>query len=168
MSHSSFGHPAAQAAFTGAENQIQPAGNQNGFYGSEQGADPFAFLSAGLGGLSVSDENQVPARRNGNTQVAKQAAWAGWQARCCPSSSRLFPVFFSCSDQHVGGWSWRWTLMRLWFSSRLIISSDKEVGGKGVAGWDARLDGTWARRTNIETRPNKTHLAFRHSGRGDW
>lgn len=73
MNHSSFGHPAAQAAFTGAENQVQPVAGQNGFYGNEQNADPFAFLSAGLGGLSVSDENQPP-RRNGNAQSAKPTA----------------------------------------------------------------------------------------------
>ena len=65
MSHSSFGHPSAQAAFTGAENQSQSAGPQNGFYGNEQGQDPFAFLSTGMGGLTVNDENQRPSR-NGN------------------------------------------------------------------------------------------------------
>jgi hypothetical protein len=73
MSHSSFGHPAAQAAFTGAESQAQSAGGHNGFYGNEPTPDPFAFLSAGLGGLSVNDENQNP-RRNGNTQSAKSPA----------------------------------------------------------------------------------------------
>ena len=73
MSQSSFGHPAAQAAFTGAENQGQSAGGHNGFYGNEPTSDPFAFLSAGLGGLGVSEENQNP-RRNGNAQSAKSPA----------------------------------------------------------------------------------------------
>ncbi|KAK5025008.1 Asparagine-rich protein (ARP protein) [Exophiala sideris] len=71
MSHSSFG-PAAQAAFSGAADNMAP-GPQNGFYGNEQNADPFAFLSAGLGNLSVSDENQNP-RRNGGPQSAKSPA----------------------------------------------------------------------------------------------
>jgi hypothetical protein len=73
MSQSSFGHPAAQAAFTGAENQGQSAGGHNGFYGNEPTPDPFAFLSAGLGSLGVSEENQNP-RRNGNAQSAKSPA----------------------------------------------------------------------------------------------
>lgn len=73
MSHSSFG-PAAQAAFSGAADTTAP-GNvpQNGFYGNEPNADPFAFLSAGLGNLSVGDENQPP-RRNGGPQSAKSPA----------------------------------------------------------------------------------------------
>ena len=74
MSQHSFG-PAAQAAFSGADNTAAPIGTpQNGFYGNEQGADPFAFLSAGLGNLSVGgDENQNP-RRNGGPQSAKSPA----------------------------------------------------------------------------------------------
>ncbi|EXJ77269.1 hypothetical protein A1O3_10427 [Capronia epimyces CBS 606.96] len=73
MSHSSFG-PAAQAAFSGAADTTTP-GNlpQNGFYGNESNNDPFAFLSAGLGNLSVGDENQPP-RRNGGPQSAKSPA----------------------------------------------------------------------------------------------
>ena len=74
MSHSSFG-PAAQAAFSGAADNTAP-GNmppQNGFYGHEQGADPFAFLSAGLNNLNMGDENQPP-RRNGGPQTAKSPA----------------------------------------------------------------------------------------------
>ena len=74
MSHSSFGHPATQAAFSGADNHHGPAPPQNGFYGHEQASDPFAFLSAGLGGLSVNDENQAPPRRNGNQHSAKSPA----------------------------------------------------------------------------------------------
>ena len=75
ISHSSFG-PAAQAAFSGAaDNTNVPSGNgpQNGFYGAEHNPDPFAFLSAGLGNLSVGDENQPP-RRNGGPQSAKSPA----------------------------------------------------------------------------------------------
>ncbi|KIV97229.1 hypothetical protein, variant 2 [Exophiala mesophila] len=75
ISHSSFG-PAAQAAFSGAaDNTNIPSGNgpQNGFYGAEHNPDPFAFLSAGLGNLSVGDENQPP-RRNGGPQSAKSPA----------------------------------------------------------------------------------------------
>ena len=74
MSQHSFG-PAAQAAFSGAADTNPGAGGppQNGFYGNEQNADPFAFLSAGIGGLSVNDENQNP-RRNGGPQSAKSPA----------------------------------------------------------------------------------------------
>lgn len=73
ISHTSFGHPATQAAFTGADAHTPSAPPQNGFYGNDQGNDPFAFLSAGLGGLSVNDENQN-SRRNGNPQSAKSPA----------------------------------------------------------------------------------------------
>ena len=75
MSHHSFG-PAAQAAFSGAADTGAATGNtpQNGFYGNEQGPDPFAFLSSGMGNLSVgNDENQGP-RRNGGPQSAKSPA----------------------------------------------------------------------------------------------
>jgi hypothetical protein len=74
MSQHSFG-PAAQAAFSGAADNNPAVGGhpQNGFYGNEQNADPFAFLSAGLGNLSVGDENQNP-RRNGGPQSAKSPA----------------------------------------------------------------------------------------------
>ena len=76
MSQHSFG-PAAQAAFSGAADTNPGAGGppQNGFYGNEQNADPFAFLSAGMGGLSVGDENQNSnSRRNGGPQSAKSPA----------------------------------------------------------------------------------------------
>ena len=58
-----FGNPAAEAAFTGAGPVAPPsAGASNGnFYGAEVSADPFAFLSSSIGGLSVSDD----VRRNG-------------------------------------------------------------------------------------------------------
>jgi Zn-finger in Ran binding protein and others len=73
MSQSSFGHPAAHAAFTAADHQQNSAPPQNGFYGNEQTPDPFAFLSAGLGNLSVGDDNQPP-RRNGGPHSAKSPA----------------------------------------------------------------------------------------------
>jgi hypothetical protein len=73
MSHSSFGHPATQAAFSGADNQGQNAPPQNGFYGNEATPDPFAFLSNQLGGLNMNNENE-PSRRNGNPQGAKSPA----------------------------------------------------------------------------------------------
>jgi hypothetical protein len=60
----SFGNPAAQAAFTGADHVPPSIGASNGnFYGVDVTPDPFAFLGAGLGGLSVSDDSH--ARRNG-------------------------------------------------------------------------------------------------------
>lgn len=68
MSHSSFGNPAAQAAFTGADNPPPSAGgHHNGFY-SNEGPDPFAFLNSGLGGLSINDDQS---RRNGNANQTK-------------------------------------------------------------------------------------------------
>ena len=75
MSQHSFGHPAAQAAFTGAAD-TPPQGHpsQNGFYGNDQGADPFAFLSSGIGAMNINnEENQMP-RRNGGPQSAKSPA----------------------------------------------------------------------------------------------
>ena len=73
MSHSaaSFGHPATQAAFSGAGHNPQSHDN-SGLYGNEGGNDPFAFLSSGLGGLSVNDDGQN--RRNGNASSAKSPA----------------------------------------------------------------------------------------------
>ena len=62
-----FDSRAAEAAFTSAANGPPSAGALNGSsyggtYGNMEGSsDPFAFLSAGLGGLSMSDD----ARRNG-------------------------------------------------------------------------------------------------------
>lgn len=71
MSQHSFG-PAAHAAFSGAADTTPQSAHtpQNGFYGNDQGGDPFAFLNSSLGALSVNDENQAP-RRNGNPQSAK-------------------------------------------------------------------------------------------------
>ena len=74
MSHSSFGHPATQTAFSGADNHTPSVQSQNGFYGNDQTPDPFSFLSAGIGSLNVNDENQGPNRRNGNPQSAKSPA----------------------------------------------------------------------------------------------
>lgn len=71
--HSGLGHSggpfdsrAAEAAFTSAGNGIPSTGASNGSYGNaysqmDGGSDPFAFLSTGLGSLSMSDD----ARRNG-------------------------------------------------------------------------------------------------------
>ena len=64
-----FDSRAAQAAFSSASNGPPSANDQNGgqqFSGSAYGgmdgnSDPFAFLSAGLGGLSMNDDS----RRNG-------------------------------------------------------------------------------------------------------
>lgn len=65
-SHSaaSFANPATQAAFTGADHGVPSTSASNGaFYGSDGANDPFAFLSSGLGGLTVSDDTH--SRRNG-------------------------------------------------------------------------------------------------------
>jgi hypothetical protein len=64
-SHSAgpFDSRAAEAAFSSAGHGPSSAGASNGgFYGGMDGSsDPFAFLSSGLGGLSMSDD----VRRNG-------------------------------------------------------------------------------------------------------
>ncbi|KAJ5737779.1 uncharacterized protein N7483_002904 [Penicillium malachiteum] len=65
-SHSaaSFANPATQAAFTGADHGVPSTSASNGaFYGSDGSSDPFAFLSSGIGGLTVSED--VHPRRNG-------------------------------------------------------------------------------------------------------
>lgn len=65
-SHSaaSFANPATQAAFTGADHGVPSTSASNGaFYGTEGSSDPFAFLSTGLGGLTVADDPH--SRRNG-------------------------------------------------------------------------------------------------------
>ncbi|KAK5101741.1 Asparagine-rich protein (ARP protein) [Lithohypha guttulata] len=70
VSQTSFGHPAAQAAFTGAaDTQLQ---GQNGFYGQEPGSDPFAFLAGNLGQMNIHDDPSGPRGRNG--QSAKSPA----------------------------------------------------------------------------------------------
>ncbi|MCJ1316073.1 hypothetical protein MMC15_001393 [Xylographa vitiligo] len=68
MGHSGgpFDSRAAEAAFTSAGNGVPSTGPSNGSYGNAYGgmdgaSDPFAFLSTGLGSLSMSDD----ARRNG-------------------------------------------------------------------------------------------------------
>ena len=66
QSVASFGNPAAQAAFTGADHVPQPVGastNDNFYGGNESSADPFAFLSSGLGQLTVNEDPH--SRRNG-------------------------------------------------------------------------------------------------------
>ena len=66
-SHSaaSFANPATQAAFTGADHGVPSTSASNGaFYGTDGASDPFAFLSSGLGGLTVSDDPH--SRRNGS------------------------------------------------------------------------------------------------------
>ncbi|KAJ5597099.1 hypothetical protein N7450_003557 [Penicillium hetheringtonii] len=67
-SHSaaSFSNPATQAAFTGADHGVPStsASSNGAFYGGAEGSsDPFAFLSTGLGGLTVTDDPH--SRRNG-------------------------------------------------------------------------------------------------------
>lgn len=71
VSHSaaSFGHPATQAAFSGATQTPQPTNPSNGFYNNDASTDPFAFLSTGVSGLTIGDDGQ--GRRNGNAASAK-------------------------------------------------------------------------------------------------
>lgn len=69
-SHSAgpFDSRAAEAAFQSAGNgpaSAGPGGNNN-FYNNSQENDPFAFLSSGIGGLSVSGQD---ARQNGGSSV---------------------------------------------------------------------------------------------------
>lgn len=63
-SHSAgpFDSRAAEAAFQSATNGPASAGPSNNFYGSQQENDPFAFLSTGIGNLSVGSGD---ARQNG-------------------------------------------------------------------------------------------------------
>lgn len=64
-SHSaaSFSNPAAQAAFTGADHTTSTSASNGAFYGNDGASDPFAFLSTGLGGLTVGEDGH--SRRNG-------------------------------------------------------------------------------------------------------
>lgn len=64
-SHSaaSFSNPAAQAAFTGADHNSSTSASNGAFYGNDGSSDPFAFLSTGLGGLTVGED--AHSRRNG-------------------------------------------------------------------------------------------------------
>lgn len=64
-SHSaaSFANPATQAAFTGADHASSTSASNGAFYGNDGTTDPFAFLSTGLGGLTVADDGH--SRRNG-------------------------------------------------------------------------------------------------------
>lgn len=62
-SHSAgpFDSRAAEAAFQSANNGPASAGPSNNFYNSQSESDPFAFLSSGMGNLSVTGD----ARQNG-------------------------------------------------------------------------------------------------------
>ncbi|KAI9822651.1 MAG: hypothetical protein M1827_000370 [Pycnora praestabilis] len=75
-SHSAgpFDSRAAEAAFSSAGHGPSSAGASNGgFYGGMDGAsDPFAFLSSGLGGLSMSDDARRD-RLNGNSASANKS-----------------------------------------------------------------------------------------------
>lgn len=63
-SNAAFGNPATQAAFTGADHGPHPGNSANGnMYSNDVSNDPFAFLSTGLGGLTVNDDTH--SRRNG-------------------------------------------------------------------------------------------------------
>jgi hypothetical protein len=64
-SHSaaSFGNPATQAAFTGADHGPHSSASNGNLYANDGSNDPFAFLSTGLGGLTVNDDGH--GRRNG-------------------------------------------------------------------------------------------------------
>jgi hypothetical protein len=67
-SHSAggFDSRAAEAAFQSAGNGPASAGPGNNFYSNNNENDPFAFLSSGIGGLSVSGQD---ARQNGGSSV---------------------------------------------------------------------------------------------------
>ncbi|GAM36345.1 hypothetical protein TCE0_018r05364 [Talaromyces pinophilus] len=62
-SAASFGNPATQAAFTGADHGSHSNALNGNLYTTDGASDPFAFLSTGLGGLTVNDDNH--GRRNG-------------------------------------------------------------------------------------------------------
>lgn len=62
-SATSFGNPATQAAFTGADHGSYSNASNGNLYTTDGASDPFAFLSTGLGGLTVNDDNH--GRRNG-------------------------------------------------------------------------------------------------------
>jgi hypothetical protein len=68
---SSFSNPATQAAFSGADHTSSTSASNGGFYATDGSNDPFAFLSTGLGGLTVSDD--AHSRRNG-TGASKSPA----------------------------------------------------------------------------------------------
>ena len=60
-----FDSRAAEAAFSNAPQGPASAGLHNGFY-SSQSDDAFAFLSTGLGGLSMNDDHARRDRLNGD------------------------------------------------------------------------------------------------------
>jgi len=65
-SHSAgpFDSRAAEAAFQSASNGPASAGPSNNFYSNQGESDPFAFLSSGIGNLSMSSGD---ARQNGSS-----------------------------------------------------------------------------------------------------
>jgi hypothetical protein len=65
-SHSAgpFDSRAAEAAFQSASNGPASAGPSNNFYSNQSESDPFAFLSSGIGNLSMSSGD---ARQNGGS-----------------------------------------------------------------------------------------------------
>lgn len=68
VSHSSFSHPAAQAAFSGAVDTQHQGQGQNGFYGQDGNADPFAFLTTGVNAMGIHDGSENQGHRNRNGQ----------------------------------------------------------------------------------------------------
>ena len=61
-----FDSRAAEAAFQSASNGPASAGPSNNFYSNQSESDPFAFLSSGMGGMSLSGD----ARQNGGSQIS--------------------------------------------------------------------------------------------------
>jgi hypothetical protein len=59
-----FDSRAAEVAFQSANNGPASAGPSNHFYSNQGESDPFAFLSSGLGNLSMSSGD---ARQNGGS-----------------------------------------------------------------------------------------------------
>ena len=62
-----FDSRAAEAAFQSASNGPASAGPSNNFYSSQGDSDPFAFLSSGIGNLSMGSGD---ARQNGGAQLS--------------------------------------------------------------------------------------------------
>ena len=62
-----FDSRAAEAAFQSASNGPASAGPSNNFYSNQSESDPFAFLSSGIGNLSMGSGD---ARQNGGAQLS--------------------------------------------------------------------------------------------------
>jgi hypothetical protein len=71
-SHSAgpFDSRAAEAAFQSATNGPASAGPGNNFYSSQGESDPFAFLSSGIGNLSMGSGD---ARQNGSSAAPSKS-----------------------------------------------------------------------------------------------